>query len=423
MHISYSYSYSYGKLITYCIWVVLLAFLFNVPIYDGVSATNVALCLAIVILYILLFVFKLALVPGKELITGAFILLLLTIISFLGLRSTLNANNPADLFGLIVSVTWIALGVMWFFGYWASDYIFNKTSQRLALMFGVAISMYVIVILVLAAKNGLTDYRYKVNSFLPTGINGFLFSMTWLQVFLVRIIFDKNEKVTNKRAALFVMMATFLFGFILGSRQFIVAALGLIAISWFMIGRLRGKIKFAVMAAVAVMTVSMVFLCSDFAKNTVSQRIDQTVRQLETGSRRFAVMGESVAIIGENGLIGGGVGYAKKIVGQPIENFYLEFMVDYGILAFIILIICIAICLAKSGIMLYKIKARKYAPVELVLWFVMLLSFFWYAIFNEVIREYSLWVFSGALFGRLDIIRKKIQNGFGGNVQYSASFL
>lgn len=244
----------------------------------------------------------------------------------------------------------------------------NKLLEKLYMVWGIGILLTVFIgWWELITGNHLVvlwDHfldKVTVNYFNPNNYS-FLLSVS----FPIIIYWIEKKRIFYKIIGLFMLISTFYFVYVNGSRLNLIILFFVVCIYLF-------KVLFKHKELLIFITaISVIFLSSNFAKNSFEMLItlDEELNSTAIGSRNF-LYASAWNIFLENPL---GVGAGKVdsyIYNMNLHNFWLEILANYGILIFVGLIVFFCLTLLKLMKTIYK-KAEISEQLIPIFWSIMI---------------------------------------------------
>jgi hypothetical protein len=384
------------------LYLALLCFLFNIELLPGLTITNIAIIILAVYLIVSLKEQRFV-ITRKEILEFLLPFFILGIIGSIGI-----INESADLTTKIkISFSWYLLCLSFTIGWLFHEYICAERFAYFAGITTIVVSLYAFIVSLLV---GLGDphYRFNVNSELAGGINGFMYGQFCLQIIFLSTI-RLGKKLWDRCLWFLVATLPALVGLTLGSRQYIGSTVLLIVVIMVLNSRnLFKKVVRYKKHFVFIGIIPLLGLMITPVREKIFYRIAYTQKQLIHGSGRLEILQKNLADIDSNNFFGKGIGHSYGLVGYAPENFYIELLNDYGIFSFVILTFTVVFILVKQ---LQIIRKYHLFSINLGLWIFLFISFLWYAQFNEIIREYALWLIFGAMIANnYSVIKRKRYN-------------
>lgn len=124
--------------------------------------------------------------------------------------------------------------------------------------------------------------------------------------------------------------------------------------------------------------------------------VERTIQQYTAGSERLAIWDEGIRIAADHLLLGVGPGAFATAAGAYADNGYIALAAEYGIVPAIVIVVTIL------GVVTVGIRSRRYVASNVrglhdVALAVVAVYGLVAAVFNELLRDYTLWLFVGVL--------------------------
>lgn len=390
-------------IINVLVFCVYISFLFNYALPTGITVSNIGLCLMILLLTAALIQSKGIKLSSVEI--SIFFLFVITfgVILFQSALVFLNSNHiHFNIKTFAIWASWFLMPFAFLFGLiFGKSVVDNKFQMVASWLSIVANALTLALILRLGIEHG-GDLRYEVNKYLPGGINGYMFSMTWLQVLSLGIVYDSGLSIKKKIVGVLAFVCPILINGYLGSRQYAIAAIILIFAAIKNAKRGKEKISTILMVIIFVVGAFSIIALSDTIHSYLYQRLDKTQRQISgTSHGRIQLWSEALHLLDEDAILGGrGIGYSSTMMGRSVDNFWIEFIIDYGVLSSLLLLSSIFLTLNVIRKSTYKNFSKEKKRKQYFIYVGLVLTVCWYSIFNELLREYIVWLCMGVVVRR-----------------------
>lgn len=400
------------RLNTMLVWLAFTLFTFNtngelVGLPRFITTARLGIIFLVVALSVLL------LNRGKIVYRNMFnnqfkiVVLLHFIVVFFGMVGFLLSNNILEKGSMSYLVSWILIDFVFVISFILINYIDKKLFLQL-MYFSSIIFLFTIFSLVIY-NYGLSGYKIYIyrnflNENLPGGLNRFFNGVfLYVSILLAISIYGFKLKVSIRAIAIIGSLTSILLGIYSGSRQFIGAIIIFLIIfgiySFYLsrnkIVNIARKLLIGLGIFLLVLLFPQIYTGTDTLSIVHGRFFETSTVQLESGYGRTERYVEQLNCISENLMFGlGPMGFFSKTGDFPDSGF-LGFAVDYGVIPLLVMILGVIHILHRMW-KSRKINLQSGSESENLfysfLFFSFIVVFFWLNIWNELLKEYFLWM-------------------------------
>lgn len=398
--------------LTAIFFLIYLAFIFNIALISGITISNIGVVMMLITLFYISTKRIYTKIANIHLLVFVIISISFSGVFFNGIFVTMVNNLvQINIQTMLIAVSWTLMPVAFVFGMVFSKNIFSTNLRVAAAMIVLIVSISVSVIAINFGINHFGNLRYKINYYLPGGINGFLFGLMWLQILALGIAVESHQSLLVRFIGIIASAMPIFSNFFLGSRQFAIATFLLILSSIRTVNKGKERATAVFIILVVIINIVLFIKLDENIQSYVSQRIEKTKAQLSGQSHgRISLLEKTINILDYKILLGNGIGYTKRKLGRAVDNFWLEYIIDYGICGFILIVFCLALPLLFIKNSISKTGGINKNKQEYIIYTALLLTVFWYSLFNEIIREYIVWLCMGVMVSRAISLKKNTCN-------------
>ncbi|MCX2977397.1 hypothetical protein [Candidatus Marimicrobium litorale] len=381
--------------IHYILLVTMLMHLFNFTVLGPISLSIVALLLGTLFAPLLLNV-RAQIPPRNQALLAVIVVAILMV--FIDALILFDLSSATSVFiQLKVVSSWIYITFYVFVGYRCYEYIFSKRLLRGLATTSLLVSTLVLILIIVGPAGSSSAVRLTLQEALPGGINGFLLSTFFLQVAAFSAYRD-TRYIGRKLIYSLAMALPLLNGLLLGSRQYSFSIVLFFMLWALATGKLSNRLRKLIIGGLALGFVFLILMLVPFMRTVFMERFNVVLGRIDRQYDPRIVLFEKVEpLLKDYTYFGRGLNWTRNYLQHSMDSGYLEFFIDYGLIVSVVFITALLFTHIKLFLRASSVLRKYRGATHLMFLFYTGIYFFWYAFFNEVLRDYVVWVFLGAL--------------------------
>jgi hypothetical protein len=205
-----------------------------------------------------------------------------------------------------------------------------------------------------------------------------------------------------------------LVGLILGSRQYLLSVAVLLVL-WVL--KSRFHVKHVAISSLIVFFAALPFL--SVIVDSLTERYMLSFSRLDT--EKYDLRWINALELEQflyNNMFGMGFKFSSNYLDRAVDIGHLEMFIDHGPVKYVIFLFAILLILRSIAKYISLLRSMHVVSDVNYLFYACIISFVWYGLFNEILFEYFVYIFIGALIGDSDCqmnisnINKRMRGSF-----------
>lgn len=377
------------------VFIILVFHIFNIEIFPGISLSNLALIITILALIFQLRHVNRVIISAQRRRS----LIIIAILSFLivmPILDVLTYINSNDSFERLTrsSIGWVGIGISIIFGIIFYRQVFLRSTIIYCAFVATLLSIIIFAISFRSLQN-IDSVRFFMQDNLPLGINGYLFGIFFIQAAILTLPSTRTDGIQYKFiTAIFIFLLTI--GLLLGSRQYLISIVVLMLL-WIV----KSEFKIKRIIGLSLVCLLIIFPLLPLISESVTIRYELSLARIDNTKYdlRWINATELEQFLSAPKLFGYGFGYSGDYLARAVDIGHLEFFIDHGPIKYFYFIFLVYYLLRCGANFKFKDKLIKVTSRTDYIYYACVIAYVWYGFFNEILREYFIFIFIGALIG------------------------